>query len=203
MCQFVVSLALVHNGGPVELHTIKWSFKILREGMNFYNQQSANGWRSAGRPRRWDVAPWSWSNVHVMSWHDTSFDGSWPILVCQTSIWLSFLLCRGQIDFYTTLQWSIMTNSIRICWNTVFLSTLASSLEKSFCAFLKPLVSQCVFGSFQLLRIIWKAYNLLWKTLMRHFVAKQSTMQPKKGLEVNILFGVHLKNIYERTMMIY
>jgi hypothetical protein len=23
MCQFVVSLALVHNGGPVELHTIK------------------------------------------------------------------------------------------------------------------------------------------------------------------------------------
>ena len=35
-CLIVVSRALVHDGGPVELHAIKRNVKILRDGLSDY-----------------------------------------------------------------------------------------------------------------------------------------------------------------------
>ena len=99
--------------------------------------------------------------IPSLSWHDTSYDGSGPILTCQTSIQLSVLLCRRQIDSRTILQWSIMTNGIRICWNSVFPSPAATSLEQIFLCLFETVVSQWDFGHFGHLRMIWKAHNLL------------------------------------------
>ena len=42
-CLILVSRALVHDDGPVELYTIKRNIKILRDGLSDYLLRSASG----------------------------------------------------------------------------------------------------------------------------------------------------------------